>query len=104
VPVAAVGAGPVQFHPVMRQEDAHLLRDRLLHPLELVILELDNLAAALAYKMVVTVFIRLAFLAPGIVESIVEGRQPSDLTAEALTRHTAIPIEWRSQRAALNFR
>jgi hypothetical protein len=74
VPVAAVGAEPVQFHPVMRQEDAHLLRAGLLHSLELVILELDNLAAALADKMVVTVFIRLAFLAPDIVESIVGSR------------------------------
>ena len=44
-----------------------------------------------------------AFLAPDIIESIVEGRQPSEMTAEGLTRHTAIPIEWRSQRAALNF-
>jgi site-specific DNA recombinase len=48
--------------------------------------------------------IRLAFLAPDIVESIVDGRQPSDLTAEALTRHIVIPIEWPSQRAALNFK
>ena len=46
--------------------------------------------------------IRLAFLASDIVESIIEGRQPSELTAEALTRHTALPIDWRSQRAALN--
>jgi len=46
--------------------------------------------------------IRLAFLAPDIIESIVEGRQPSDLTAQRLTRHIAIPLEWRSQRAALN--
>jgi len=46
--------------------------------------------------------IRLAFLAPDIIESIVDGRQPSDLTAQGLTRHIAIPIEWRSQRAALN--
>jgi site-specific DNA recombinase len=46
--------------------------------------------------------IRLAFLAPDIVESIVDGGQPSDLTAEGLTRHIAIPIEWRAQRAVLN--
>jgi hypothetical protein len=32
--------------------------------------------------------IRLAFLAPDIVKSIVEGRQPSDLTAQALTRQS----------------
>lgn len=46
--------------------------------------------------------IRLAFLAPDIVESIVEGRQPTSLTAETLTRHIEIPLEWRAQKTALN--
>jgi site-specific DNA recombinase len=46
--------------------------------------------------------IRLAFLAPDIVESIVEGRQPTSLTAEVLTRHIELPLEWRSQKTALN--
>ncbi len=46
--------------------------------------------------------IRLAFLAPEIVESIVEGRQPTTLTAEALTRRMELPLSWCSQKAALN--
>ena len=46
--------------------------------------------------------IRLAFLAPDIVECIVEGRQPTSLTAEAVTRHIEMPLEWRSQKTALN--
>src|SRR6202521_359569 len=46
--------------------------------------------------------IRLAFLAPEIVESIVEGRQPTTLTAEALTRRIELPLSWSSQRTALN--
>jgi len=46
--------------------------------------------------------IRLAFLAPEIVESIVEGRQPITLTAEALTRRIELPLSWCSQRTALN--
>jgi site-specific DNA recombinase len=46
--------------------------------------------------------IRLAFLAPDIVESIVEGRQPTTLTSEALTRRIELPLSWRSQRTALN--
>jgi site-specific DNA recombinase len=46
--------------------------------------------------------IRLAFLAPDIVQSIVEGRQPATLTAEALTRHIELPLSWSSQRTALN--
>ena len=46
--------------------------------------------------------IRLAFLAPDIVESIVEGRQPTTLTAEALTRRIELPLSWCSQRTALS--
>ena len=46
--------------------------------------------------------IRLAFLAPDIVESIVEGRQPPTLTAEALTRRIELPLSWCAQRTALN--
>jgi hypothetical protein len=46
--------------------------------------------------------IRLAFLAPDIVESIVEGRQPTTLTAEALTRRIELPLSWCSQKTALN--
>ena len=46
--------------------------------------------------------IRLAFLAPDIVESIVEGRQPTTLTAEALTRRIELPLSWSAQRTALN--
>jgi site-specific DNA recombinase len=46
--------------------------------------------------------IRLAFLASDIVESIMEGRQPASLTAEGLTRHIELPLEWRSQKAVLN--
>jgi site-specific DNA recombinase len=46
--------------------------------------------------------IRLAFLAPDIVESIVEGRQPTTLSAEALTRRIELPLAWCAQRSALN--
>jgi hypothetical protein len=37
-----------------------------------------------------------------IVESIVEGRQPTTLTAEALTRRIELPLSWCSQRTTLN--
>ena len=45
--------------------------------------------------------IRLAFLAPDIVETIVGGRQPTTLTAEALTRSIELPLSWRLQRTTL---
>jgi len=44
----------------------------------------------------------LAFLDPGIVEAISEGRQPLNLTAETLTRHTALSSQWHLQREALH--
>jgi hypothetical protein len=43
---------------------------------------------------------RLAFVAPDIVEAIVEGRQPISLTAEAVTRNIEMPLEWRSQKTS----
>ena len=46
---------------------------------------------------------RLAFLAPDIVEAIVEGRQPISLTAEAVTRNIEMPLEWRSQKTSETF-
>jgi site-specific DNA recombinase len=40
----------------------------------------------------------LAFLAPAIVEAIVAGQAPPALTAEQLTRHLAIPLDWNAQQ------
>lgn len=42
-----------------------------------------------------------AFLAPDIVEAILSGRQPSDLTFEKLTR--PLPLNWIDQRKQLGF-
>jgi hypothetical protein len=43
----------------------------------------------------------LAFLAPDIVEKIVAGTQPADLTVEKLRRIGALPYQWDEQRALL---
>jgi len=43
----------------------------------------------------------LAFLAPKIVEAILSGHQPVDLTAEVLTRHTDLPFDWSEQKILL---
>ena len=40
---------------------------------------------------------RLAFLAPRIVEAIVAGHQPPQLTAKALTERIELPILWSEQ-------
>jgi hypothetical protein len=44
----------------------------------------------------------LATLSPEVVESIVEGRQPPDLTLQMLlTRHRNLPLDWAMQQRAL---
>jgi hypothetical protein len=43
-------------------------------------------------------------LSPRIVEAIVEGRQPSDLTVIALIRRIELPLLWSAQEQALNLR
>ncbi len=45
----------------------------------------------------------LAFLAPDIVEAILEGCQPAHLTTERLTRVFDLPLEWAEQRRVLGF-
>ncbi len=45
----------------------------------------------------------LAFLCPAIVESIVQGTQPINLTAERLRRLSDIPMDWDAQRRLLGF-
>jgi site-specific DNA recombinase len=47
---------------------------------------------------------RLAFLSPGIVEAIAEGRQPVDLTALALLERIDLPPFWSAQEQALGIR
>lgn len=46
--------------------------------------------------------LRLAHLAPDIVEAILDGAHPMDLTLRRLN-DTQIASDWREQRAALGF-
>jgi hypothetical protein len=46
----------------------------------------------------------LAFLAPEIVERMVTGHQPPELTAQVLrSGRFNIPVEWAAQKRALGF-
>jgi site-specific DNA recombinase len=55
-------------------------------------------------KQYVSRLMRLAFLAPELVERIVAGRQPPELIAQALgTGRFDIPVDWAAQRRALGF-
>jgi site-specific DNA recombinase len=50
-----------------------------------------------------TRLVRLAWLAPDIVETILDGGQPAKLTASRLMQDTRIPSDWQDQRTALGF-
>ncbi|MBI2719074.1 MAG: recombinase family protein [Rhizobiales bacterium] len=45
----------------------------------------------------------LAFLAPDIVEAIIAGRQPLELTTTHLKRFESLPLDWQQQRNVLGF-
>jgi site-specific DNA recombinase len=45
----------------------------------------------------------LAFLAPDIVEAILQGRQPADLNATKLVRRIDLALDWREQKRQLGF-
>lgn len=47
--------------------------------------------------------LKLAFLSPDIVQAILAGRQPVDLTAQRLTRLSKLPCSWKEQRVVLDF-
>ena len=45
----------------------------------------------------------LALLAPDIIEAILDGRQPTELTAVRLKRLRQLPLDWLQQRRHLGF-
>ena len=45
--------------------------------------------------------ITLAFMAPDIVNKILAGRQPLELTPERLKKACPLPVSWEEQRALL---
>ncbi|HUN70041.1 MAG TPA: hypothetical protein VMU46_14675, partial [Burkholderiales bacterium] len=50
----------------------------------------------------VAVMLRLAYLAPDIIEAFLNGTQPVDLTLARIHK-TKIPLDWPGQRLALGF-
>ena len=45
----------------------------------------------------------LTFLAPDIVEAIIAGRQPLELSTKRLKRFKSLPLDWEQQRKVLGF-
>ena len=50
-----------------------------------------------------TRLVRLSYLAPDITQAILDGRQPSHLTADKLLAHSRLPLAWQDQRILLGF-
>ena len=50
-----------------------------------------------------TRLVRLSYLAPDIIQAILDGRQPCDLTADKLLAHSRLPLTWPEQRRLLGF-
>jgi hypothetical protein len=49
----------------------------------------------------INALLRVAFLAPEIVEAIIDGRQPPDLTLGSLTG--VLPMSWQQQAKLISF-
>jgi len=47
--------------------------------------------------------LRVSFLAPDIVQSILRNRHPIELNAERLVRNTILRLSWDEQRSQLGF-
>jgi hypothetical protein len=47
--------------------------------------------------------LRLAYLAPDIIEAIVSGRQPVELSAQSLLYRHDLALDWAKQREQLGF-
>ena len=80
---------------------AHAIRDRLFRDGNLTIEEVAREEELV--PSYVTRLLRLTFLAPDIVSSIVAGRQPPELTANKLMADTRLPLAWKEQRTQLGF-
>ena len=82
---------------------AHDIQLRLMQNVDLTVHEVaseQHVSAAYVYSV-----LRLSVLAPDIVNSIVNGRNPPQLTAKKLMRLSPhLPIDWTEQRQLLGFR
>jgi hypothetical protein len=50
-----------------------------------------------------TALVRLSYLAPDIIQAILDGRQPRNLTPDKLLAHSRLPLAWHDQRTTLGF-
>jgi hypothetical protein len=53
------------------------------------------------HRRQVNYLLPLAFLSPDIVEIIIAGRQPAELTTQSLIKRVVLPLDWTSQKHVL---
>lgn len=96
--------------PSAAEPDASLVR--LLVRAKMIQIEMEGAASAtieeISKRQGVTPsyaarLVRLNYLAPDIVEAILVGAHPADLTANKLMKDTRFALSWREQRRALGF-
>jgi site-specific DNA recombinase len=95
------GSEPANVDPVLVRLllRADVIRARLLQEPSLPLKEIA--AEEGISSSYVTRLLRLAFLAPDIVTSILNGRHPPQLTANRLMDDTRLPLDWTAQRELL---
>src|SRR6476620_7034944 len=99
--VVGDGSEPANVDPVLVRLllRADVMRARLLREPSLPLKEFA--AEEGSSRSYVTRLLRLAFLAPDIVTSILNGRHPPQLTANRLMDDTRLPLDWSTQRELL---
>jgi site-specific DNA recombinase len=78
---------------------AHLFLDNLTDGAGRTVAEVADLFGV--HNADVSRILPLAFLAPKIVEKILNGTQPADLTIRKLARVSDLPLRWSEQEANL---
>jgi hypothetical protein len=80
---------------------AHAIKHRLLdaRPTSLADLAIEEGV----HRSYLSRMVRFAFLAPDITATILDGRQPMDLSAKRLMTGPRLPLDWQRQRVLLGF-
>ena len=83
-------------------QEAHAVRDAVLADTKETLNELT--ASRNKSKGYLTSLMRISYLSPQIIDDILNGRQPPELSAKRLLRTSStLPLDWDAQRAHLQF-
>ena len=97
------GAGPVRMDSTLIKAlaRAHAWYDDLISGREKSLVAIASREGS--SKSYVRYVMKLVFLAPDVIEAIIAGQQPVDLTTDKLIKRTNLPLDWAEQRRELGF-